>query len=165
VSLDVKLDRSQLLLVDAIARAGLNNPTLRARYPGQDRDRNAYLGAASEVAAAQALGVPPPVPGELGRYDVGQVQVRGGMRPGYHLMVAPEDKKYGHADDTYVLVWRYDFDRYRVVGHIVGRDIMTDANWTGNPAHRLYGRIPHDCWAVTSGVLDQRLSEIGGRDE
>jgi hypothetical protein len=161
----VRLTVEQRAQVEAIAasRLGLVDlGELRDRFNAQAPERNAMLGAAGEVVVAAAFGWPAPRPlisaGDLGRYDVGTVQVRARWRPSYDLMIAPEDRY--HAGDPFVLVVRLGPDAYRVVGWIVGTDAMIDRYWTGNPGHRLHGRIPHDCWSVPQADLNPVLREL-----
>jgi hypothetical protein len=156
---EVIFDATTAKLVETLAAASLA-VNFRGRYDGQDRERNAYLGAAGEVAVARAMGWPDPAPlrtaSDLGRYDVGNVQVRTRAREGWDLMIAPEDRP--HANDPFVLVVPW-LDSWLVQGWVYGSEAMVPARWTGDPKHPLHGRIPHNCWAVPAREL-RDLAEL-----
>ena len=156
------LDESGRTLVDKIAEAVLARG-YRGRYAGQNRERNAWWGAAGEVVVAQGLGLEPPVAGaEPGRYDLqaprGGVQVRARTRPDFDLMIAPEDRY--HAQDPFVLVVPRDIEvlpgpiRFLIVGWILGSNAMIPRYWTGYRRHPLHGVVPHDAWAVPGVDLE-----------
>ena len=95
--------------------------------------------------------LPEPEPGVLGAFDVGRFHVRSGPRPESHLMIAGEDRKAAPA--PWLLGVEIAPRAFRLVGWIDGADARVDRYWTGSPAHRLHGRVPHECWAVPARDL------------